>query len=170
MFQDQKESGPQRVKAVLQRENTTETRKKVSMIVFWKPEEGKWKVKEKEASRASFSSPQKREAVNQAKRLAQKKKGEILVLRKDGEVDQKISRRKAKKSAQHVLVLGLKWVIQKEGSENPSYLYNYKQHAVDQGKKLASNQSSRLVVHRKDGSVQNIYDFSLQPDTKVDHF
>ena len=50
------------------------------------------------------------------------------------------------------------WSIKKEGAAQPLTQYDTKKEALEKGRKLAEkHEPSRLVVHRKDGSVQETF-------------
>jgi len=47
------------------------------------------------------------------------------------------------------------WDIKKGGGNRSSGHFEKKSDAVDRGRELSRNQESELVIHRKDGSIQN---------------
>lgn len=56
---------------------------------------------------------------------------------------------------QHVVPHDGKWAIKKEHSQRASYVFDTKQDALDRAKEIARNQSSYVVIHRKDGTIQD---------------
>ena len=61
-------------------------------------------------------------------------------------------------STYHVEALDDAWSIQKEGAAQALSQYDTKKEALEKGRQLAEkHEPSRLVVHRKDGSVQETF-------------
>ncbi len=46
------------------------------------------------------------------------------------------------------------WNVKKEGSERASKHFDKKNDAVDWAREVSKNQSSELIVHRKDGTIE----------------
>jgi len=60
----------------------------------------------------------------------------------------------------HLLPKDEKWSIRQEGQDKDSGVQDTKKAALDAARKLAqSNEPSRLVVHRADGTIQNSYSY-----------
>ena len=47
------------------------------------------------------------------------------------------------------------WNVKKGGSEKTSKHFEKKEEAIDYGRKVSKNQDSELVIHKKDGRIQN---------------
>jgi uncharacterized protein YdaT len=47
------------------------------------------------------------------------------------------------------------WSVKKGGSERASKIFDKKTDAVDYAREVSKNQHSELVVHKKDGTIQN---------------
>lgn len=47
------------------------------------------------------------------------------------------------------------WNVKKGGSEKASKHFDKKVEAIDYGRKVSKNQESELVIHKKDGRIQN---------------
>lgn len=47
------------------------------------------------------------------------------------------------------------WKIIKDGSDRARGLYKTKNEAIDAGRKISQNQKTELVIHGKDGKIQN---------------
>lgn len=53
------------------------------------------------------------------------------------------------------------WEVRREGAEEPESVYETKDDALEAARGLAhSREPSRLVVHRKDGSVQDVFTYA----------
>ncbi|WP_282033967.1 DUF2188 domain-containing protein [Metabacillus indicus] len=59
------------------------------------------------------------------------------------------------KEEYHVVSDEQGWMVKKEGSKRASYRFETKQEAVEKGRELVRNNDCSLVVHLKDGSVEN---------------
>ncbi len=60
----------------------------------------------------------------------------------------------------HLLPKDDKWSIRQEGQDKDSSVQDTKTAALDAARKLAqSNEPSRLVVHRADGTIQTSYNY-----------
>ncbi|MBS4537238.1 DUF2188 domain-containing protein [Clostridium sp. D2Q-11] len=62
----------------------------------------------------------------------------------------------SKKEDQHLLPDGDNWIIKKENSEQASYTFDTKKEALNKAKNIASNQLVNLVIHREDGTIEDI--------------
>lgn len=63
----------------------------------------------------------------------------------------------------HVRPRGEEWVVEKEWAARPSSVHERKKGAVERGKELARTHDSILVVHKRDGEVQNRFDYRDEP-------
>ena len=62
----------------------------------------------------------------------------------------------AKKNNQHVVPNSTGgWAVQREHSERATAILPTKQQAVDRAREIAANQGVELVIHTKDGRIQN---------------
>ena len=61
----------------------------------------------------------------------------------------------AKGKNQHVVVHGSDWAVKAEKSTRATKTFDTKQEAVNYGRAIARNQESELVIHGKDGRIQN---------------
>lgn len=61
--------------------------------------------------------------------------------------------------AQHVMPRDDGWAVVKEGADRATRVLETKAEAVEVGREIASNQGSKLVIHRQDGSVQETRDY-----------
>lgn len=57
-----------------------------------------------------------------------------------------------------------KWKVMREKSKGPSAYSETKQGAINRGRELAQKQEkSRLIIHKKDGSIQTEYTYGMDP-------
>jgi len=61
----------------------------------------------------------------------------------------------SKKEDQHLLPDGNNWIIKKENSKQASYTFDTKKEALNKAKNIANNESVNLVIHRKDGTIED---------------
>ena len=47
-----------------------------------------------------------------------------------------------------------KWEIKAEENENASSLFDIKQDAIEEARKMADNQNAKVIIHKKDGTEQ----------------
>lgn len=63
-----------------------------------------------------------------------------------------------KKIAQHIIKNpDGGWVVRKQGSSKATKVYNTKDAAVEEGKKIAKNQGATLYIHGKEGKILTCY-------------
>lgn len=55
----------------------------------------------------------------------------------------------------HVVPSNDGWNVIKGGGERAIKHFDRKQEAVDYGRQVSKNQESELIIHRKDGTIQN---------------
>lgn len=60
---------------------------------------------------------------------------------------------------QHVRARDDGWAVVKEGADRATRVLDTKAEAVEVAREIASNQGSKLVIHRQDGSVQETRDY-----------
>lgn len=56
---------------------------------------------------------------------------------------------------QHVVPKDGKWAIKKEHHEKASYIFDTKEEAVKRAKEIAKKQLVYVVIHRRDGTIQD---------------
>lgn len=80
---------------------------------------------------------------------------------------------------QHVVPTSSGWAVKGEGNRRATRLTETRGKAVQIAKKIASNQKSDVVIHGKDGRIQDISSFSrgqrttgtvTRPDTFIQEF
>jgi hypothetical protein len=60
------------------------------------------------------------------------------------------------------------WAIKKEGSERASLIASTKKEAEKEGRQMARMLESELIIHGKDGSIQNSDSFGNDPNPPKD--
>ncbi|MBH0231238.1 DUF2188 domain-containing protein [Halobacillus yeomjeoni] len=55
---------------------------------------------------------------------------------------------------EHVVAHDDGWAVQAEGAKQPSDVFETKDEAVARAKEIAQNKGTKVVIHKKDGSVQ----------------
>jgi hypothetical protein len=75
------------------------------------------------------------------------------------------------KEAYHV-VSGKKggWVIKKGERSRPTHQFETKHEAVDYARKISKRERSELVVHRKDGSIQQVDRYSSSSSRSIPQY
>ncbi|MCY7493418.1 DUF2188 domain-containing protein [Bacillus safensis] len=58
--------------------------------------------------------------------------------------------------AQHVVKHEEGWAIQTEKAKRASEVKETKQEAIDRAKEISANKGTSVVIHRKDGTIQNV--------------
>lgn len=69
----------------------------------------------------------------------------------------------AKKKDYHVVPNSSGWSVKREGNQKASSLHETKQEAVDAGKDLAKKAETELVIHRKNGTIQDSDSYGNDP-------
>lgn len=60
------------------------------------------------------------------------------------------------------------WVVRKTGAERASKHFDKKAEAIDWGKGVSKSKSSELVIHRRDGTIQQKEVFRRDPKPSRD--
>jgi uncharacterized protein DUF2188 len=63
----------------------------------------------------------------------------------------------------HVVPRNDGWVVRKEGTIRATSVHQTQRDAVDAGRKIARNQSSELVIHRRDGRIRDRDSYGTDP-------
>lgn len=64
---------------------------------------------------------------------------------------------------QHVVPVGSDWGIRGEGNSRLTSVYENKTDALQAGREIAINQQSELVIHGRDGKIQDKDSFGHDP-------
>ncbi len=64
---------------------------------------------------------------------------------------------------QHVVPVGSDWGIRGEGNSRLTSVFENKQDALKVGRKIAINQQAELVIHGRDGRIQDKDSFGHDP-------
>lgn len=67
------------------------------------------------------------------------------------------------KTTQHVIPHDGKWAVKKGGAEKATKIFNRKTDAESYGNQLAKKQDAELIIHGKDGRIQNPNSFGNDP-------
>lgn len=67
------------------------------------------------------------------------------------------------KKNQHVVPLGNAWAVKKEGSVRFTVITDTKKEAVDVAREIARNNHSELVIHGRDGRIQDKDSYGNDP-------
>lgn len=62
---------------------------------------------------------------------------------------------KASGEHQHVVPHSSKWAILREGNERASHVFDTKEEALEKAKEMGEKEGVRVVVHKKDGKIQD---------------
>ncbi|UOQ92500.1 DUF2188 domain-containing protein [Halobacillus shinanisalinarum] len=76
-------------------------------------------------------------------------------LRSRGEGNGYPSRPELLDKGEHVVSHEDGWAVQAEDAKQPSDVFDNKQDAVERAKEVAKNKGTRMIIHRKDGSIQD---------------
>ncbi len=68
------------------------------------------------------------------------------------------------KSNQHVIPLGNGWAVKKEGSSRFTVITETKKDAVVVARQIAKNNKSELIIHGKDGEIQDKDSYGNDPN------
>ncbi|UOR13441.1 DUF2188 domain-containing protein [Halobacillus amylolyticus] len=75
-------------------------------------------------------------------------------LRNRGEGNDYPSRPELLDKGEHVVSHENGWAVQAEDAKQPSDVFNKKQFAVERAKEVAKNKGTKIIIHKKDGSIQ----------------
>ena len=68
----------------------------------------------------------------------------------------------------HIVPDGNRWAVKKEGSAAPVSTHRTKQLADNVGRPIARREKVELVIHRKDGTIQDKDSFGNDPHPPID--
>jgi len=74
----------------------------------------------------------------------------------------------SKKRDIHVVPHEDKWATRKEGAQRAGGIYPTKTEALDQGRAQAKREKTELVIHGKDGKIQDSDSFGKDPNPPKD--
>lgn len=73
-----------------------------------------------------------------------------------------------KKRDIHVVPHDGDWATKKEGAQRAGGIYQTKAEAIDQGREQAKREKTELVIHGKDGKIQDSDSFGNDPNPPRD--
>ncbi len=74
----------------------------------------------------------------------------------------------AKGKNQHIVPSENGWGVKGEGNEKLTKEFDNKQKATDYGRDIAKNQKSELIIHGRDGKIQDKDSFGNDPNPPKD--
>ena len=72
------------------------------------------------------------------------------------------------KKNQHVVPKDNKWAIKGEGNDKYTAIVDTQREAINKAREIARNQSSELVIHRKDGRIRDKDSYGNDPFPPID--
>lgn len=72
------------------------------------------------------------------------------------------------KKNQHVIPLGNGWAVKRAGSNRFTVITETKKEAVEVAREIARNNHSELVIHGKDGRIQDKDNYGKDPCPAID--
>lgn len=69
----------------------------------------------------------------------------------------------SKKKNQHVVPVGDRWGVRREGSDRLTRIVDTQRDAIDIGRGYARRQGSELVIHRPDGTIRDRDSYGNDP-------
>lgn len=93
--------------------------------------------------------------INQVKQLSDEQLKE-----RDDNGTSSSSRPELLDKGEHVVSHEDGWAVQTEDAKQPSNVYEKKQDAVDRAEEIAQNKGTQVIIHKKDGSIQDKKTFS----------
>lgn len=115
--------------------------------------------KSKKSSSSEKSSKKKGRKLSKRTKVAAAATGAAVAAVAAGAVVRKVL--SGHQSTYHVSPSGDRWEVRGDGAKRASSLHDTKKEAVDTGRSLAKKRApSELIVHRKDGTVQDSFAYS----------
>jgi hypothetical protein len=68
----------------------------------------------------------------------------------------------------HVVPHKQGWAVKKEGNERASVILGTKKEAEKEGRQMAKRMEAELIIHTKDGEIQNSNSFGNDPNPPKD--
>lgn len=72
------------------------------------------------------------------------------------------------KKKQHIVPTASGWGVMKEGSTRKTVITDTKKEAEEIGREIARNQKTELVIHGKDGKIQDSDSYGNDPNPPKD--
>lgn len=72
------------------------------------------------------------------------------------------------KKNQHVIPHKKDWGVKGEGNQKITKIFDNKPDAIEYAKEIAKNQSSELIIHKGDGTIQNKNSYGNDPNPPKD--
>lgn len=68
----------------------------------------------------------------------------------------------------HVVPKGNQWAVTKEGNQHATSIHQRKEDAVQRGRREADKEHSELIIHRRDGTIQDKESHGNDPNPPKD--
>ncbi|KGP74426.1 DUF2188 domain-containing protein [Pontibacillus yanchengensis] len=94
--------------------------------------------------------------------LEMKQKTDQKLKQRDPEDRQYDNRPELLDKGEHVVAHEDGWAVQAADAKKPAATFSSKDEAVDRAKEIASNKGTQVIIHRKDGTIQDHIGFSSQ--------
>ncbi|MCA1010232.1 DUF2188 domain-containing protein [Halobacillus halophilus] len=95
-----------------------------------------------------------KDEINEAKQM-----GDDELQSRDQDDQQYESRPELLDKGEHVVPHEDGWAVQAEDAKKPSNVYEKKEEAVSRAKEVAENKGTQVIIHKKDGSIQERKDY-----------
>ncbi|MYL30230.1 DUF2188 domain-containing protein [Halobacillus halophilus] len=76
---------------------------------------------------------------------------------RDADQNDRDARPELMEKGEHVLPHENGWAVKAEDAEKPSNVFERKQEAVHRAEEIAENKETQVIIHKKDGSIQDKY-------------
>ncbi|MCD5325433.1 MULTISPECIES: DUF2188 domain-containing protein [Pontibacillus] len=88
--------------------------------------------------------------INQVKQMSDQD-----LKKRDDQGQRSESRPELLEKGEHVVAHEEGWAVQTEQAKKPSDVFDQKQEAIDRAKEIAKNKGTKVIIHKKDGSIQD---------------
>lgn len=78
---------------------------------------------------------------------------------RDDQGEQSESRPELLDNGQHVISHEDGWAVKAEDAKQPSDVFDKKEDAVNRAKEIAGNKGTQVIIHKKDGTIQEKKDY-----------
>ncbi|MGP4067179.1 DUF2188 domain-containing protein [Halobacillus sp. B29] len=95
-----------------------------------------------------------KDEINEAKQM-----GDDELQSRDQDDQQYENRPELLDKGEHVVPHEDGWAVQAEDAKKPSNVYEKKEEAVSRAKEVAENKGTQVIIHKKDGSIQEKTDY-----------
>lgn len=68
----------------------------------------------------------------------------------------------------HVVPKGNQWAVKKESNQRATSVHQRKEDAIERGRQEAEKEKSELIIHKKDGTIQDKESHGSDPNPPKD--